>query len=96
MKTVNLTYITDNSIKIINELTDIDINREANKIILRKKDEVSIEIENKQGYIQLSQGIDKFYDIEKLYKNIVEKVIARRELNIEIEDKNNNLRVSFS
>ena len=37
MKTVNLTYITDNSIKIINELTDIDINREANKIILRKK-----------------------------------------------------------
>lgn len=96
MKTVNLTYITDNSIKIINELTDIDINREANKIILRKKDEVSIEIENKQGYIQLSQGIDKFYDIEKLYKNIVEKAIARRELNIEIEDKNNNLRVSFS
>ena len=96
MKQINLTYITDNSIKIINELTDIDINREANKIILRKKDEVSIEIENKQGYIQLSQGIDKFYDIEKLYKNIVEKVIARRELKIEIEDKNNNLRVSFS
>lgn len=96
MKTVNLTYITDNSIKIINELTDIDINREANKIILRKKDEVSIEIENKQGYIQLSQGIDKFYDIEKLYKTIVEKAVARRELNIEIEDKNNNLRVSFS
>lgn len=96
MKNVNLTYITDNSIKIINELTDIDINREANKIILRKKDEVSIEIENKQGYIQLSQGIDRFYDIEKLYKIIVEKAVARRELNIEIEDKNNNLRVSFS
>lgn len=95
MKNINLVYYNDCETKIINGLTDIEMGIGRGILILRKND-TYITIETKNGYIQLSQGIDKFYNIEKLYNIIVDKIKSNKELNIEIEDKNNNLKVSFS